>query len=138
MEEKNISLRRLSLETGKYEGYYQYLLVTAELGPQALPSPDDLRQIQPILGDIPLATLFELAWGITPAAVDEDLAAVAAHSGVCAETHGGLTSAEFAGFTPREVEEIRNFLGYVRARREQRRLAQATTRGRKGSKAPEK
>jgi len=121
LQETGVTARKLSLAMGADQSYIGQLLDPPPARSRALPTPDMLRAAAPLLG-VPLVELLEVTWGIGRAELERDLETMATHQGACATEMDDLT-------TP-EREEVMNFIGYVKAKREMRRAhVQDTDRG---------
>jgi transcriptional regulator with XRE-family HTH domain len=102
-----VSMRQASLQAGKGESYFGQLLSPEQSRQRALPSPDELRAIAPLLG-VSLVELLEMAYGIPRAELEAELGTLAAHTGALAAESGGLTADQ--------LEEVRAFVAFVKAR----------------------
>jgi len=121
LHETGVTARKLSLAMGADQSYIGQLLDPPPGRSRALPTPDMLRAAAPLLG-VPLVELLDVTWGISRAELERDLETMATHQGACATELDELT-------TP-EREEVMTFIGYVKAKREMRRHAQAPDTGR--------
>ena len=102
---RNVSYRALSRAMHKDDAYVHQLV---ELGRnRALPTPDELRGAATLL-DVPLAHLLEKAWGVNLREVTDEVEAMAA------QREEGL---DLGDLSPSEYDEVKNFLAYVRAKR---------------------
>lgn len=110
--ETGVTARKLSLAMNADQSYIGQLLEPPPGRSRALPTPDMLRLAAPALG-VTLIELLEVTWGISRAELEQDMETLASHQGAWAE--------EIADLTTSEREEVMNFLGYVKAKREVRR-----------------
>jgi hypothetical protein len=117
MVERGISARHLSLASGRDESYYQHVLYPPEGRSRAVPTPDDLRLVAPIL-DVPLGELLEIVWDIAPDDVSRDLTATRPRLGIGVHNQDGIFGGRWEELTAREREEILDYLDYLKWKRE--------------------
>jgi hypothetical protein len=113
-----VSKRALSLIMHKDEAYLQQFLDAGQERQRTMPTPDELRLAAPHLG-IGLVDLLRVAFGITAEELSAELGTLAAHS--------GALGAEIDGLTPDQLEEVRAFVAFVKARVRYRALVREET-----------
>jgi transcriptional regulator with XRE-family HTH domain len=100
-----LSMRALSASMGRDPGYVAALLDPSRPS-RARPTPADLLHASDATG-IPFVELLEVLWGIEPARLADELAAL----GV-----GASSDPRLAGLTEAESAEVRDFVAFLAAR----------------------
>jgi hypothetical protein len=123
---RGISARRLSLQIGRDSSYLSHLVAPPQGRSRAMPTPDDLRLAAPVLG-VSYGELLRRAWGVTSADTeDEEPEGGAGCDSRISSTAEALTLSDWESLSPEDREAVRDFLGYLAAKRRKRPRDQGT------------